>query len=265
MLRTRIVTGLVLAAGLAGALFLLPPLWLFFFMLSIAVLASIEWARLFQLKSKPAMATFAAAVALASFALYLMQDYGIGLLLFGTVLWCVLALHVIRSKGGARFSIAYPVIAVAALSFAVFSISHLLLHAHFFWALGLFAVVCLADIAAYFSGKRFGRRPLAPSISPGKTVEGLIGALLAVFAAALASGTLLWENQFLQVILWGAVCLIAAMFSVIGDLFVSLNKRRANVKDSGNLIPGHGGVLDRIDSTLAASPIYALCVLTLFK
>lgn len=265
MLRTRFVTALVLVGGLVGALFLLPPMLLFFVLLSIAVLGSIEWAKLIQLKSKAATAALATAVALASFALYLMQDYGIGILFFGTVFWCVLAMRVFLSKNKERVSIAHSVIAAAALSLAVFSISHLLLRTHSLWTLGLFAVVCLADIAAYFSGKRFGRRPLAPSISPGKTVEGLVGALLAVFAAALASGTLLWENQFLQILLWGAVCLIAAAFSVIGDLFVSLNKRRANVKNSGNLLPGHGGVLDRIDSTLGASPVYALCVLTLFN
>ncbi len=265
MLKTRIVSGLVLVAGLVGALFLLPPEWLFYLFLFIAVLGSIEWAKLCHLQSKSAMAAFAAVVALASFALYQIQEYGIGLLLLGTLLWCILALHVIRSKGGRHFQILSLLVAGAVLSLAVFCISHLRFQTGTWWVLGLFVIVCIADMAAYFSGKRFGRRPLAPSISPGKTVEGLIGALLAVFAVGLASGTLFWENEFLQVILWGAVCLIVAIFSVIGDLFVSLNKRRANVKDSGNLIPGHGGVLDRIDSTLAAAPIYALCVLTLFN
>ena len=119
-------------------------------------------------------------------------------------------------------------------------------------------VVCLADTAAYFSGRRFGRRKLAEHLSPGKTVEGVIGGLLAVLTAALAISSVLWPENPTRNIAFAVFCVVVAVFSIAGDLFVSVLKRSAGVKDSGRLLPGHGGVLDRIDSTLSAAPVYVL-------
>ena len=124
--------------------------------------------------------------------------------------------------------------------------------------LGAFLVVVIvADTAAYGVGSRYGRTALVPEISPGKTRAGLGGALLAV---AVVSLPMAWGADLPAAALFYFVCLalLAACFSVVGDLTVSLLKRRAKVKDSGRLLPGHGGVLDRVDGMLAAAPVFAM-------
>jgi phosphatidate cytidylyltransferase len=115
-------------------------------------------------------------------------------------------------------------------------------------------IVWFADGGAYFAGKAFGRVKLAPAISPGKTWEGVVGGLALV--ALLAVGIGLWQGLDIVVLL--PFFLAVAAISIIGDLTVSMFKRTAGVKDSGSLFPGHGGVLDRVDSVAAASPLFAL-------
>jgi phosphatidate cytidylyltransferase len=120
----------------------------------------------------------------------------------------------------------------------------------------LMAIIWIADIAAYFSGKRFGKHKLAPIISPGKTWEGVFGALIAVsiFAAILYFGFEVNELVIFPVF-W-----IVAILGVKGDLFESLLKRQAGMKDSGKLLPGHGGILDRIDGLIPSLPIAILMI-----
>jgi phosphatidate cytidylyltransferase len=125
-------------------------------------------------------------------------------------------------------------------------------------------LVWVADSAAYFAGHFFGRTKLAPAISPGKTVEGVIGGLVAVALLAWLGNTFVWRYVGEQFFWWLALAGVAAIFSVAGDLLESKFKRAAGVKDSGNLLPGHGGVLDRIDATTAALPVFALGWLLLF-
>lgn len=115
-------------------------------------------------------------------------------------------------------------------------------------------IVWLADIGAYFAGKAFGQVKLAPSISPGKTWEGAIGGLLAV--VLLITLESLWLDFSLSIII--PLALAVAVISVIGDLTVSMFKRKAGVKDSGKLFPGHGGLLDRADAVMAAAPVFSL-------
>ncbi len=130
------------------------------------------------------------------------------------------------------------------------------------WLLLALAIVWAADTGAYFAGRRFGgklfkERRLAPRISPNKTIEGLLGGLLLAVVVGVVFAPLAGAaaNQLPAVAL---VALLAAGFSVLGDLFESLLKRHAGVKDSGNLIPGHGGLLDRLDGVLAALPVFAV-------
>ncbi|GHH51720.1 phosphatidate cytidylyltransferase [[Pseudomonas] boreopolis] len=125
------------------------------------------------------------------------------------------------------------------------------------WLLTALAMVWAADSGAYFAGRHFGRHKLAPRISPNKTVEGLVGGLVAGLLVAAAFGLLagLPVAGLPKLLLVAGVAVLA---SVLGDLFESLLKRHAGAKDSGNVIPGHGGVLDRIDGVLAALPVFAL-------
>lgn len=115
-------------------------------------------------------------------------------------------------------------------------------------------IVWAADAGAYFAGKRFGRVKLAPSISPGKTWEGVFGGMLLVIVLSIAVGNTADVN--IAVLL--PFCLAVAALSIVGDLTVSMFKRTAGVKDSGTLFPGHGGVLDRVDSVAAAAPLFTL-------
>ena len=123
----------------------------------------------------------------------------------------------------------------------------------------LFVLIWVADIAAYFAGKKFGRSKLAEELSPGKTREGVLGAIVGAVLFSLL-GVYLWQEQlaWMLAIYFVLLCVLSVLISVVGDLFESLLKRNAGVKDSGFLIPGHGGVLDRIDSLLAASPGFVL-------
>lgn len=156
------------------------------------------------------------------------------------------------------------VLALLLVSAAWLSLTELLRHG-VLWALSVLALVWIADIAAYFSGRAFGRRKLAPKVSPGKTWAGVWGALTAVVALAD-----LLRVQWPQADLWstrqlaaspalGVAALVAAVsLSIVGDLFESLIKRQAGAKDSGRLLPGHGGAWDRIDATLPVLPAAVL-------
>jgi phosphatidate cytidylyltransferase len=119
------------------------------------------------------------------------------------------------------------------------------------WTLFALLLAFGADIGAFFAGRGFGRVKLAPLVSPGKTWEGVLGGML--LALAVAWGGSAWFGVPARLLL--PLCLVVAAFSVVGDLTESLFKRASGLKDSGTLIPGHGGVLDRIDSVLAATPI----------
>lgn len=125
------------------------------------------------------------------------------------------------------------------------------------WLLVALALVWAADSGAYFAGRQFGRRKLAPTISPNKTVEGAVGGVVAGVVVALAFGVFAGATTA-QLPALALVAMVAVLASIVGDLVESLLKRQAGVKDSGALIPGHGGILDRIDGVLAALPVFAI-------
>jgi len=120
----------------------------------------------------------------------------------------------------------------------------------------LLGVIWSADIGAYFAGRRFGRRKLAPNVSPGKTVEGVIGGVILALIFATVAAPLLLDIPISSMLIMSVAAL--ALFSVVGDLVESCYKRSSGVKDSGSLIPGHGGILDRVDSLTAAAPLFYL-------
>jgi phosphatidate cytidylyltransferase len=131
---------------------------------------------------------------------------------------------------------------------------------HPMWLLGMMGLVWVADIAAYFTGRKFGKHKLAPSISPGKTWEGVAGALLGVTAYVLVAWSFSgFGPMVLPALLVASWCWVG--LAVFGDLFESAIKRQAGVKDSGALLPGHGGLLDRGDALTSTLPLAALAVL----
>ena len=221
------------------------------FVAAAGVMAVWEWTRLLGLENLWRLAYLGACALLAS---------GVGLPVFPFLYWLALGLWAVallrivgvplpRAVETAFFGM-LGLVAVPVAGLILVNVSGALL-----WA--FFAVVIVADTAAYGFGRRFGRTALAPEISPGKTRAGLVGALLAVAAVSLP---IAWGLDLPPTAWFYFVCLalLTACFSVVGDLTVSLLKRRAAVKDSGWLLPGHGGVLDRVDGMLAAAPVYAL-------
>jgi phosphatidate cytidylyltransferase len=128
----------------------------------------------------------------------------------------------------------------------------------------LVAIIWAADVGAYFVGRRFGSSKLAPEVSPGKSWAGLIGGVGVALVIGLTAAFIGEPGDSLfSVATWGWLIVIVAvtvLFSVLGDLFESLMKREHGVKDSSTLLPGHGGVMDRIDSLTAATPVFALLV-----
>lgn len=122
----------------------------------------------------------------------------------------------------------------------------------------LFVLIWLADTAAYFAGSMFGKNKLAPQISPGKTWEGVAGGVISAVLLAWVCGTMIWNYDAGMLLRWIGLAVITVFMSVVGDLTESKLKRIAQVKDSGTWLPGHGGVLDRIDALTAAAPIFVL-------
>lgn len=262
MIGQRIATAAVLAVLLIGAIAVLPVRIL---ILGLAVLllgGFWEWAgfagHAFGLRRLPMV--LAGAVALAATYFYVFASGGSPLpLLLAAALWWLIALTWII-----RYPTPVPAIAVRACAFAVLVPAWLGLSLLVsrpinggLWLLAAFVLVWAADTGAYFCGRTFGRHKLAPAVSPGKTWEGVVGGVvLATLVAALGA-------RFLHVspLQLAAVTVPIALASVVGDLIVSLFKRNAGLKDSGRLFPGHGGILDRLDSICAAAPLLALGLL----
>ena len=266
MLKLRLITAAVLAAAFLAGLFFLPPQWFVFVLLLVTLLGALEWAKLVSIQTKMGQGGFVLLVIAISAILAQFRDFATPINLIATLFWLGLAWLLTTHPRYQEKRVLFLFLAAFSLAFAFFALSVLLLSSSNgpWWILGLFGVIWGADAAAYFTGRRFGQKKLAPRISPGKTIEGLKGSLFAIFALALISGTIVWEGSYSSILLWVVVCLITAAMSIVGDLYVSMNKRIVGVKDSGSLLPGHGGVLDRIDSTLSAAPVYVLCVNALF-
>jgi phosphatidate cytidylyltransferase len=176
-----------------------------------------------------------------------------------------LRLVVFRPGGPADFQFRIVTLASAltALSFAWLSLYGLRSGADgSWWLLLLFLIIWAADTGAYFIGSKWGKRKLAPAISPSKTIAGLLGGLLAAVVVCVAAASMIPAIEAVSLQL-AVLALVTALVSVGGDLFISLHKRISGLKDSGALLPGHGGVLDRLDSLLAGAPFFALGKLVL--
>ena len=271
MTKTRVIAALIMAPVAIAAILLLPTQWLAAAAAAVLLIGLWEWLKLADVEDTLArtvllVAHLAVMVALVwasrsttgfSFVLFqLMTVVG--------VIWWLLALAWLGRYTFASDHETYARVfklAAGALSIIPAWCALAWIHAGepngHRWLLTALMVVWAADTGAYFSGRKFGRHKLSPKISPNKTVEGLAGGmLLAIVVGVLLS--LVAGASVAQLPAVALVSLLAALFSVVGDLFESLLKRHAGVKDSGHMIPGHGGILDRLDGVLAALPAFAL-------
>jgi phosphatidate cytidylyltransferase len=263
MMTTRILTATALIALVLAALFLLPrPAWLLFSAILLAQ-GAWEWAGLARLGTVPrAVYTIALPVALLVLAYEPHAAYARWAYYGAAVFWVVLAPLWLWRRPAFR-SPAAPLAAGAIVLVPAFmALVSLRDVAGAVLLLVIMISSWISDTAALFTGRRFGRHKLAPAISPGKTWEGVYGALAAVALYGLATAPL-WRGP--SVVGWIVLLLVLAVAGVIGDLFESQMKRAAGVKDSGNLLPGHGGWLDRIDAQTAVLPLAALAVALLPK
>jgi phosphatidate cytidylyltransferase len=270
MLRTRVITAVVLLLLLLGALALGERAFSTFVAVAFGA-ATFEWLRF------AAWSTTAAVVGGVAGALVLVALQWIGLTVAGSTLvtiaaltclaWLLVAGWLIHAEKNGRLALNNAIVTILApllLGGAWFSLLALYRQGALFLFSAL-AVVWIADIAAYFAGRAFGKRKLAPHISPGKTWAGAVGAVIAVLLAGCVAwlgwpnGELFSNTLFARApVIALATLAVLVVVSIVGDLFESLLKRHAGMKDSSGLLPGHGGVLDRIDALLPVLPAAVL-------
>ncbi len=264
MLKQRILTAVILGS-IVIAIIATGPQLLFSLLMGVFVLVGAwEWAGLSGPDNQLYRTAYAMLTAGLSSLLFFITDqsFSHGIYIIGTLWWCLAFIMVIFYQYG-RPAIPKNNILKYLSGFCVLIPATLGL-IYLYGADGgpllvllLFILIWVIDSSAYFIGRRWGKRKLADRVSPGKSWEGFIASLLAAGIMALVyveSGLISVTNTTCLIILF----IMTAGFSVIGDLFESMYKRNANLKDSSQLLPGHGGVLDRIDSLTAAVPVYAL-------
>jgi phosphatidate cytidylyltransferase len=257
-LRDRILTALALAAVIVVVLFWMPATVAVALIAVAFLMGAWEWAGFAGLDSRARRAAYLAAIALAMALAWRFTADAAQLTAFLRLvsLWWVAALAwvVLASRRGSRIAAAvagFPVLVPAAIGLARLVLvepngRELLMY--------LLVLIAAADAGAYFGGRALGRHKLAPHVSPGKTWEGFLAGMLCSAAAATAGAHLFAQPPWA----WVAMCMPVALVSVVGDLIESMFKRHAGLKDSGRLLPGHGGMLDRVDSLTAAGPVFLL-------
>ena len=258
MLRTRVITALLLVAGLALILFGLPPVAAVLTFAAIAALAAWEWGGLMR-QDQPARVMYAFVLLLFCWQLTVAAPQLVPILLaVSTGFWILVVPLWFRFKwtlaGNDFFGYLLGALVILPTWAAMVA-----LHAVSVWLmLAVMALVWVADISAYFAGRAFGKHKLAVTISPGKTWEGVAGAVVGVLVYGGIVLTFSPLQGRLALPLMVLLLILLTAVSVMGDLFESLLKRQAGIKDSSNLLPGHGGVLDRIDALTSTLPVAAL-------
>ncbi len=271
MLKTRIITALWLAPLAFALVFLLPARGFSFALAGLLLVGAWEFRRLAGLGQSPA--GWALLLVQAGIFTWLQIEHAAWMTSAGPVLgffcgaWLLMFLRMPGYRGEARPDTLYRVLsfvcALIALSGAWVALTWLRQQEQgSWWILSLLLIIWAADISAYFTGRAFGKRKLAPHLSPGKTVAGLAGGLMAAAIVGWLAVTSLPTNASGGA-KWIAISALVALVSVGGDLFISLHKRTSGFKDSGHIFPGHGGVLDRLDSLLAGAPFFAAGLLWL--
>lgn len=279
-MKQRIITALFLAPLAIGGIFFLPLKFFMLFSAAIFLLASKEWAG-FVSKTPATFVLYLFGLTLGATLLVMPVEsmwvnaqanayitYG---LVIAALWWCISLFMVLTYPKTAPFwknskviKCIFGLLTLLPFFWAMVLLRSVNMHHDFYYGaellLFVFLLVWTADSGAYFSGKKFGKRKLAPNVSPGKTIEGFLGGLVsAMIVAIIGSFFFSISADKMPVFLIG--CLLTIVVSALGDLSESIFKREAGLKDSGNLLPGHGGILDRIDSLTAAVPVFTLIYL----
>jgi phosphatidate cytidylyltransferase len=263
VLKTRIITAAVLIALLLVVILWLPPVATKIAMTAVVLAGAWEWSAFLKLQTVPArvLYVFAVAACLAVLWRLTLQEPACLVVLAVALGWWVVALLwvIFAPRRAAPWSAALAGLLALAPAWVALVRLRIDVPRGEQWLLFALCLVWAADVGAYFAGRSFGRVRLAPQVSPGKTWEGVLGGLL------LAGLVALWGSWWFAVPLLQLVplCLGVVAFSIVGDLTESLLKRFSGLKDSGSLFPGHGGVMDRIDSLTSALPVLLLGLVVL--
>ncbi len=259
-LKQRVITGVVLIVAVLLGVLLLPNK--FFAIASLIVLVSLggwEWGRLVSLGDM-SRSFFVVGLLATALIAYVIKDLRWAFIVAGVIWWAiVLVLLAIYEQGNYLYKNNPWLLRLAAFLVLIPAwIALVTLHQHHpMLVLYLIFLVAITDSGAYFTGKALGKNKLAPELSPGKTREGMFGGVAGAVVWSIMGALFfgLPASDFLYFVL---LSLVVALMSVSGDLFESLIKREAGIKDSGNILPGHGGILDRVDGLVATLPIFTL-------
>jgi phosphatidate cytidylyltransferase len=266
MLVQRVVTALVLLPLLLALVWFAPTDLLYGVLALVGVLMAWEWTGLMSWTGQGRRWGYALVVGLLLALAWLVpgREQLLPWLLGLAALWWLFALSLFRgfpANLGKQQTSGLPMALLGVLLTVSTLLSLAALHAlpqGVYKLLYFLFIVFIADTGAYFAGRAFGKHKLAPNISPGKTVEGALGGLAATAVWALTAGAWVFGAEGGQAWLLLGLTLVVAVASIVGDLTESMFKRVAGIKDSGNILPGHGGILDRVDSILAAAPVMVL-------
>lgn len=282
MLKQRIITALILAPAAILAIFYLPILFFAALLAAIIGIGAWEWGPLMGFDTKARRIGFATITMLLIAGIWSvispdnlwinstqLHDFALGILWLAVAWWIFSAFLMFSYPSASNFWSKHRSVrgVFGWLTLVPTWIAFIVIRTNDYHAdtyhgaqllMFLFLMVWSADIGAYFVGKAFGKNKLMPNVSPGKTFEGFLGGVIvACLLVVIAAYQLSWnQSQIITILL---VTVLITIVSVLGDLNESMFKRQAGVKDSGTILPGHGGILDRIDSLTATAPIFALC------
>jgi len=274
MLKQRLITATILIVLFLGAIFNVDTQGLGILLAVLVAAGAWEWAGLMRLSSVLLKSLYLlATVFLLYFSFELLANPGLlkNLLIVSALFWlCALLFLCYANATQMNIKVWHisPVISgfIGILLLLPTWLALLYIHGSLqqgeWFLLFLMVLIWGADSGAYFAGRAWGKNKLAVVVSPGKTWEGFAGAMLIAVVLAIAAAVY-WYSDLKPQVMFVLLCVFTVIFSVVGDLFESLFKRQAGVKDSGKLLPGHGGVLDRIDSLTAAAPIFTLGMILL--